>query len=632
MSSLRLGIVLIALIAAACIAGSIVGSDANMGIDFAQAYVFHTPWFIGLMGLLLVNLILCSWEKSYIALTLYWKRNFIANKSFYHGAQTAAILHWSRGVEALEPIIANRYTVCRRQGKALYAQKGFVGRCGATVIHIGLLWTMAAGFYRILADDLGFGIFDSTVILAEGETGNSFFQRIDRLKKNTADNMVARDLPFNLRLLDFRADYYPHSTVARHYSSLIELQDGEHTEISEVSMTNPLVYRGHKVTQNSFQESDRVPRGEYRITDLRTGTAADVDASPGDPVRVRLDGSPQLFLQVDQLGAGAGFKLMDLAERRVLTSGTVSAAVAHGEHEGMDMAALEEQLKASKYSILVAALFPNFRLDQNGNPTTLDDQFDNPAALVMVFKNGRANGASWAFLRPEAQGIVGQAHPEIELTFAEYRRAQGGDSMGGLFGYEVRMAVRQKSPPLELGSFWMRPGALTELSVVDPAIVAAPNVTTTATASQHGTPSNSPSTTSPDASTTATSTTEGGAGPQVPAAGGTAAGPPANGYAVEYVGMRNGHISFLGFMKDPSVNWIFAGCIIVIVGTLIAFMVVYREAWALVDEAEQRVYLAARVRGTSPHAHREFARLVGEIQSAEAQGHAVGATVHADPK
>ena len=616
LSSLRLGIALIALIAVACIAGSIIGSDANLGLDYAQAHVFHTPWFIGLMGLLLVNLILCSWEKSYIALTLHKKRNFVTNKAFYQNSQSAAILQWSGGADSLQPLLERRYTVCRRHEGAFYAQKGLLGRCGATIIHIGLLWTMGAGFYRILADDLGFGVFDSTVILPEGETHKSFFQRIDRLKKNTADNMVERNMEFSLRLLDFRADYYPHSTVAKYYSSLIELKDGDHTEIAEVSMTNPLIYRGYKVTQNSFQESDRVLRGSYRVTSVGTGAAVELDAGPGDPVRVRLPGADGLFLQVDRLGPDASYKLMDLANREVVSSGTVEGA--QSQSGAMDMARLEEQLKASKYSVLVAALFPNFRLDQNNQPTTADDRFENPAAFVMVFKNGKANGASWGFLKSDAQAIVGQPHPEIEVLFAEYRETPGSPGGQGLFDYEVRLAIHQRNPPKDLGSFWLRPGDLAEIPGVAPGILDAPNVPGAVSASPHSAAMDEGTSSVLDERAVPTSGTAGGAGPTLPASGGTASHSAAGGYSVEFVGAQNGHISFLGYMKDPSVNWIFAGCIVVILGTLVAFLIVYREAWALVDEAEGRVYLAAKVRGTSPHAHREFGRLIEEIQSAEA--------------
>ncbi len=598
-----MGIVLIVLVTLACIAGSIVGSDANMGVDYAQARVFHTPWFIGLMGLLLVNLVLCSWEKSYIALTLYKKRNTVANRPFFENATHSASIPWVGATDAVDRTLARRYTVTHRKGDAWYSQKGLLGRCGATIIHIGLLWTMAAGYYRILADDLGLGVFDSTVILPEGQSQQSFFQRRDRLKGSTADNLIERPMPFSLHLLDFRADYYPHSSVARYYSSLVELRDGSHTEIAEISMTHPLIYRGYKVTQNSFNENERVIRGRYRVSDSSTGQAVEVDAGAGDPVRLRLPGLEGVFFDVDSLEPGARDRVLDLGSRAVIQSGTVSSP----RPTGMDMSQLEQQLKSSRYSILVAAMFPNFRLDKDNQPTTADDKFENPAVFVMVFKNGKPNGATWAFLNRGAQGIIGQPHPEVAVDFLEFRRAAGASGGNGLFDYEVRLRVRQKQPDADLGEYWLSAGALQELAGISGGILALPQVTNTA-ATPHGAVGLTDSLSS---GTSETSPPAGGAGPQAAAAGGTL--PQQTRFTVEYLGTAKGHVSFLGFMKDPSVIWIYIGSILIILGTLVAFLVTYREVWAFHDPETGRLYLATKVRGTSPAAHREFDRLVGEL-------------------
>ena len=81
-------------------------------------------------------------------------------------------------------------------------------------------------------------------------------------------------------------------------------------------------------------------------------------------------------------------------------------------------------------------------------------------------------------------------------------------------------------------------------------------------------------------------------------------------YRVTYLGTVKGQVSFLGFMKDPSVIWIYVGSIIILIGTMMAFLIPYRETWAYLDEESGVLLLATRVRGTSPSAHREFNRLV----------------------
>jgi cytochrome c biogenesis protein ResB len=613
LSSLSLGISLIVLLTVSCIYGSIVSSDELRGVDYAQEFVFHTWWFLGLMGLLLVNLCLCSWEKSYIALTLYKKKNIIASKGFFERASHMASMPWNAGTQTVKTLFQNRYTVAHFREAAGYAQRGLLGRCGATIIHIGLLWTMAAGFYRILADDFGWGVFDSTIILPEGETTNSYFSRIDRLKKNTEDNLREHKLPFNVHALDFRADYYPHSTVARYFASLVELTDGDHTQIGEVTMRKPMLYKGYKITQNSFSQNEHVIRGSFLVRDPRTGESEELDASPGDPVRISLGGSKDLFLQVDSLAPGVRYQILNLANQKVVAEGTVQS---NDEGPPIDTAELEKQLSASKYSVMVAALFPNFRIDENNQPSTLDERFENPAVFVMLFKNGQPNGYTWLFQRETAQNIIGQPHPEVEMHFTEYRKMPDTTGSNGLRDYEVHLVITQKEPRKPLADFWIQPGVLHELENVDEAILETPNVNVD---NAHGSDTSTPQGTEKTTDTLQV----GGAGPATPAAGGEimsqSTSPPIKqsgtnpALEVVFLGKTTGNVTFLGFMRDPSVGWLFSGCLIIIGGTLIAFLITYREVWFWHDSEEGILYLATQVRGTSPAAHREFDRLVNAI-------------------
>src|SRR5690606_41146622 len=128
---------------------------------------------------------------SYIALTLYKKKNYQGNPRFYEKAKHSTAIKWNGTPEQLETLFKKRYTVTARSDKKFYLQKGLLGRAGATIIHIGLLWTMAAGFYRILADDFGWGVYDATVILPEGQSNNAYVTRKDRLKDASGDNLRA---------------------------------------------------------------------------------------------------------------------------------------------------------------------------------------------------------------------------------------------------------------------------------------------------------------------------------------------------------------------------------------------------------------------------------------------------------
>lgn len=621
LSSVRLGLVILALLALSCIAGSLIAANEEMGVDHGRAYVFHTPWFVGLMGLLLVNLCLATWERSYIALTLYRKKNTIAIPRFYEKAAHAFIVPWRGSSAALENLLRKRYTTVFRKGNAFYAQRGLVARAGFTIVHLGLLWTITSGFYRILADDFGWGIFDSTVILPEGESTTTFFSRKDRLKKPEADNLRERNMPFSLRCLDFKAAYHPHSTVARDFASLIELRDGDHTQIGEVTMQQPMIYKGYKITQNSFSPNDLVRRGMFQITDTQSGRTAKFDAVPGDPVKVPLPDAQHLFFQATALSPGAAFYMMDLAGRKVVQQGTLavppSPAARGAAPLPVDLAPLQKDLADSRYSFVVAALFPNFTFDEQKRPTTKDDKFENPAVLTMFFKNGQPNGYAWLFQNQEAQQIVGQPHPEVETFFGEYRLKEGSDGSQGLFDYEVEVRVVEKQSGKELGTFWTSPGKVTEIPGVDAGILSAPNVSTADP--DHGSHTHDHGAHGHDHSTAPHHPPHGADGR--PGQGGAAEPASASGgqtggrYEVVYLGQTSGNVTYLGFMKDPSVIWLFAGCMIIVFGTLIAFIFTYREAWIWYDEENGLLYAATQVRGASPRVHRKFDRMFAEIEA-----------------
>ncbi|MCX7718070.1 MAG: cytochrome c biogenesis protein ResB [Candidatus Sumerlaeaceae bacterium] len=594
LSSVRLGIILIILITAACIYGSLIAAHPEMGVDFGREYVFHTPWFLGLMGLLAVNLILCSWEKSYIALTLYRKKNFKGSPRFYEEAKHGYVLAWSGRTEDLEALLKRRYTVTRRSGHMLYAQKGLLGRCGATIIHIGLLWVMAAGYYRILADDFGWGVYDGTIVLAEGETTNSYFTRINRLDKLVERNLREMALPFRLRALDFTADFHPGSTVARYYSSLVELDDGQRSLIGEISMSKPLLYRGYKITQNSYSANDRVIRGQFRVRDRETGATRLFDAGPGDPVRLGLPGHDDLFFETAALEADSAYRIANLATGATVEEGRMRRG--GGQPVSANDPALTERLRDSRYALMIAALFPNFTFDEARRPITRDDKFENPAVFVIVYKNGQPNGQVWLFHNPQAQAIVGQPHPEISMVFRDFRRVDGGSTSTAetLMDYEIQLEVEQKRPPRSLGTFWVKPGEALELREISPEVLAAPAIGEVRSA--HAGNNSAVSTESDTLKTTASDGKSGR-------------------FEVEFLGRTSGYVTFLGYMKDPSINWIYAGALIVIVGTLIAFLIPYREVWLLHDPTAGRLYMATLVRGTSPAAHREFDRLEKSVEA-----------------
>ncbi len=67
------------------------------------------------------------------------------------------------------------------------------------------------------------------------------------------------NLPFSVRLNDFRHERYPGTEVPKDFTSMVTINDPEHNENRDVRiwMNNPLRYRGYTFYQLSFKNDDR---------------------------------------------------------------------------------------------------------------------------------------------------------------------------------------------------------------------------------------------------------------------------------------------------------------------------------------------------------------------------------------
>jgi hypothetical protein len=167
--------------------------------------------------------------------------------------------------------------------------------------------------------------------------------------------------------------------------------------------------------------------------------------------------------------------------------------------------------------------------------------------------------------------------------------------------YEVNLSFVDKSTSRSIGAIWASPGKVTELTGIDPQILSLPNVT-------------------PD---DVSLRRRGGSGMTAQAVGGssestgTLSGSSANAgndrFQVVFLGTVNGHVSYLGFMKDPSVFWLYLGCMVIVGGTLVAWLITYREAWFHYNPDRRVLYLATQIRGQGRRAHRRFDALIDRL-------------------
>ena len=82
LSSVLFGIVLLVALTIVSIWGSLLSSNPNIGVEGAREHVFNTWWYTALLGVLVVNLVLCSWDRTVWAIKLWGRASYQTGKGF----------------------------------------------------------------------------------------------------------------------------------------------------------------------------------------------------------------------------------------------------------------------------------------------------------------------------------------------------------------------------------------------------------------------------------------------------------------------------------------------------------------------------------------------------------------------
>ena len=245
LSSTRFTIFLLSFIAVSCVAGTLLPQQAPPE-EYLQRYaestyavlkflgltnVFHSPWFVCLIGLFVVNLLLCTVqklgrflgsgapgmpsEKSLLAMPLTF---------FLDGADVTQAAGLFKGYKATG------------EGSGRILEKGNISRYGVYIIHGSIVIILMGSLIGL------FG-YRGFVTLGKGETRDSAMKRGSR---------EAIPLGFAIKLDDFKISFYP-GGEPREYMSRVEIIDnGKAVKKAEVRVNHPLSYKGTSIYQASY--------------------------------------------------------------------------------------------------------------------------------------------------------------------------------------------------------------------------------------------------------------------------------------------------------------------------------------------------------------------------------------------
>ncbi len=203
--------------------------------------MFHTWWFSALLGLLVINILVCTIER----FPPKWKV-LLANKpnfspTFIDKLQHRKVFTVNADKDATDTILKSffkkkRYKFLEESAKdgssAFYAWKGVIGRYGSDFTHISLFVILAGA---IIGSVYGYKSFK---VITVGSTIN-----------------MEKRAGFNLRLDKFWIDYYDTGQIRQYNSILTVVEDGKDIVEKQIWVNEPLLYKGIRFYQSSWGTS-----------------------------------------------------------------------------------------------------------------------------------------------------------------------------------------------------------------------------------------------------------------------------------------------------------------------------------------------------------------------------------------
>ncbi|MDY0384791.1 cytochrome c biogenesis protein ResB [Trichlorobacter sp.] len=212
--------------------------------------MYHSWWFLGLLGLLSANLLACSLKR----LPQVWRIAFRPEPLLTAGVERSATccqtlpLGSTTDPDRLAGLLATklgRPVINQQDGQThLFAQRRPWARLAAYLVHFSIILIFIGA---IIGNLFGFKGF---VAIPEGETVTSFTDRQGNV----------RPLGFELRCDQFTVSYYPaqggHNPMPKEFKSILTLtENGREVpgyKHARLIVNEPLTYRGITFYQSSY--------------------------------------------------------------------------------------------------------------------------------------------------------------------------------------------------------------------------------------------------------------------------------------------------------------------------------------------------------------------------------------------
>jgi cytochrome c biogenesis protein len=248
LSSLRFAILVLSLIAIACVMGTLVVQQATpqeyishfsestyaLLRFFGLTDVFHAPWFLVLIGLFVVNLIFCTLERLGRTLRAGQKHDFPERKTLE--AMSSRFFAKGRTIDEVARGFRS-YAETRKTDKGIVLEKGRLSKYGVYFIHGSIIVILLGSVVGLLFGYKGF------MTLNKGEEKSTITKR---------GSGATIPLGFAVRCDDFNVAFYPTGEPKDYVANLEIIKNGKSLKKAEVRVNHPLGYQGTRIYQASY--------------------------------------------------------------------------------------------------------------------------------------------------------------------------------------------------------------------------------------------------------------------------------------------------------------------------------------------------------------------------------------------
>ena len=273
LSNLRTGVILLILTGIAAALGTFILQRPTTDPDkLARSYspatlawldrigltdVFHTWWFLTLLGLVSLSIILVSIDRFPDAWRFY-ARPYRKTDSHFRSALPnkveLPINNAEEGLNAAERALKKSgwpvERIADRIEPSLYSERHRFSVMAVYIVHASLLLIFAGGII-----DGVFG-YNGFMALQNGQVSNAIELRTGGTKQ----------IPFSIQCNGAGEETYPDGSPKRWWSKLAVVDNGQQVKAKEIVVNDPLIYNGLRFYQASFGSTGKLAALKVAIT------------------------------------------------------------------------------------------------------------------------------------------------------------------------------------------------------------------------------------------------------------------------------------------------------------------------------------------------------------------------------